>query len=574
MSVFPGETASVQVALRPPMKHDFRLAGALEVVVDGPATARTSISQVELVPCSLAAFPQHDGGYDRDTPGLYPDLLRPAPDGLIRPLLGQWTAAWIDLLVPSAGNAGEHELGIAVRDADGNTIFSTHLCVTVVPADAPELAIVNAHWFHCDGLASHYGVGVFSEEHWSIIDAFMGSAARMGANSLLTPTWTPPLDTAVGGTRLPTQLIGISEGPGYHFDFSKLLRWVGLCAKHGIRYLEIAHLFTQWGAKATPAIYVETAKGLERRFGWDVPATSASYRELMAALLPALRSFFAEHWSLDRVIFHISDEPEGPEALAGYQQAKGVVADLLDGLTVVDALSDFEFYSSGVVPTPVVASDAVAPFLAAGVKDLWIYYCVAQDTGVANRFISMPSVRNRVLGHQLFALGCAGFLHWGFNFYNTAHSLAPVDPFKDTCAGGAFPGGDAFMVYPGPDGVPGSRSVTRCSPRPCGTTGHSRSWRSWAVARRCWRSSIRMARAGALPWTVSATTPFITEGFASWSIRKSRSAWVKQHHDARASTYRVRSTYGPQSRHRRIRFAVAVAPCAPTGPRFGSHGRM
>ncbi|MFH5880491.1 DUF4091 domain-containing protein [Arthrobacter sp. NA-172] len=76
------------------------------------------------------------------------------------------------------------------------------------------------------------------------------------------------------------------------------------------------------------------------------------------------------------------------------------------------------------------------------------------DRDVANRFISMPSVRNRVLGHQLFALACGGFLHWGFNFYNTAHSLAPVDPFTDTCAGGAFPGGDAFMVYPGPDRKP------------------------------------------------------------------------------------------------------------------------
>ena len=454
MSVFPGETASIQVALRPPMKHDFRLSGALEVAIDGPAAGIATISQVELVPCSLAAFPQHDGGYDRDTPGLYPDLLRPAPDGLIKPLYAQWTAAWIDFVVPSAENAGDHEFGISVRDVEGNTLFSTAIDVTVLATQAPQLEIVNAHWFHCDGLASHYGVGVFSEEHWSIIDAFIGSAARMGANSLLTPTWTPPLDTAVGGTRLPTQLIGIREDSGYRFDFSKLQRWVGLCAKHGIQYVEIAHLFTQWGAKATPAIYVETTQGMERRFGWDVPSTSPSYRELMAELLPALRSFLAEHWSLDRVIFHISDEPEGAQALAGYQQAKDVVADLLDGLTVVDALSDFEFYSSGAVPNPVVASDAVAPFLAAGVKDLWVYYCVAQDTGVANRFISMPSVRNRVLGHQLFALECAGFLHWGFNFYNTAHSLAAVDPFKDTCAGGAFPGGDAFMVYPGPDGVP------------------------------------------------------------------------------------------------------------------------
>ncbi|BAS13254.1 conserved hypothetical protein [Arthrobacter sp. Hiyo8] len=122
---------------------------------------------------------------------------------MIKPFYGQWTSAWIDFVVPSAENAGDHELGISVRDAEGNTLFATHLCVTVVHTHAPELEIVNAHWFHCDGLASHYGVEVFGEQHWSIIDAFMGSAARMGANSLLTPTWTPPLDTAMGDRGWP-----------------------------------------------------------------------------------------------------------------------------------------------------------------------------------------------------------------------------------------------------------------------------------------------------------------------------------------------------------------------------------
>ena len=454
-SAFLGETVSFQIAIRPPLVRTFRPTGQLTVRVGGALAANAAIHQVELVPCMLAAFPGHDGGYDRDTPGLYPDLLRPQPGGAIKPLIGGWTSAWIDITVEDAALAGTHGIPVSVTTAAGETLFQDSITLTVLGRRLPELAIVNSHWFHCDGLASYYGVEVFSEDHWGIIENFVASAAGMGVNSLLTPTWTPPLDTAVGGVRLPTQLIGMADDGGqYSFDFSLLERWLGICARHGIKYLEIAHLFTQWGAGFTPAIYVTTNTGTERRFGWDVPATDPTYRTLMAALLPELRSVLARNWPLERVFFHISDEPHGEKGLAGYLAAKAVVADLLEGLEVVDALSDFAFYTSGAVGRPIVATDAVGPFLDAGMDRLWVYYCTAQEAGVANRFIAMPSARNRVLGHQLFALNCSGFLHWGFNFYNSTLSAGSIDPFTDTCAGGDFQGGDSFMVYPGGGGAP------------------------------------------------------------------------------------------------------------------------
>lgn len=454
-STFLGETLSFQLAIRPPLVRTFRTTSVLTVSIDGVLGAHATIHQAELVPCTLATFPGHDGGYDRDKPGLYPDLLRPAPHGGIKPLIGGWTSAWIDITVHDAALAGEHEVPVRVTTDTGETLFEGCITVTVLGRHLPGLALVNSHWFHCDGLASYYGVDVFSEGHWNAIENFIASAAAMGVNSLLTPTWTPPLDTAVGGERLPTQLIGIAEDGGeYSFDFRLLKRWLSICARHGIKYLEIAHLFTQWGAGFTPAIYVTTGAVTGRRFGWDVPATDPAYKRLMTALLPELRAVLAEHWSLDRVFFHISDEPHGEAGLASYVAAKAVVAELLEGLEVVDALSDYSFYTSGAVSRPIVATDAVGPFMAAGMERLWVYYCTSQDVGVANRFISMPSARNRVLGHQLFALNCSGFLHWGFNFYNNVHSVSPVDPFKDTCAGGGFQGGDSFMVYPGDGGTP------------------------------------------------------------------------------------------------------------------------
>ncbi|MEV5964226.1 DUF4091 domain-containing protein [Kribbella sp. NPDC051952] len=448
---FLGEPASFQLAYRPPLDSKFRDPSPLRVRVEGAAADLVAVSAVELVPCSLLAFPGHDDGYEFDEPGLYPDLLRPVPTGEVPVRFGSWAAVWFDVTTTDPARAGVHELTVVLSKADGTELHRAPVTVELTGIELPPLDIVSSHWMHGDALADHYGVEVFSEEHWALLERFMASAAEMGATSLLTPVWTPPLDTAVGSYRTVVQLIDITAtGDGYEFGFDRLRRWLELCRRTGITGVEVAHLFTQWGAKATPGIVVNE----ERAFGWDVAATDPRYRSLMEALLPALQAVLDEEWDREHVVFHISDEPSGADGLASYLAAKAVVADLLKGWTVVDALSEHSFWTSGAVEVPVVATDHVEPFLAERPERLWVYYCVSQGHEVANRFVGMPSARNRAIGHQLFAAGVDGFLHWGFNFWYTWHSIRRVDPFADTSAGGAFPSGDPFAVYPGPDGTP------------------------------------------------------------------------------------------------------------------------
>ena len=66
----------------------------------------------------------------------------------------------------------------------------------------------------------------------------------------------------------------------------------------------------------------------------------------------------------------------------------------------------------------------------------------------------MPSYRNRIMGTLMYLYDNAGFLQWGFNFYNAKYSIHPIDPFR--CADGdcGYPAGDPFLVYPGKDGNP------------------------------------------------------------------------------------------------------------------------
>ncbi len=455
---YRGQTVSVQLAVWAPALPGLGVLSTVDVRVDVPAGVRVSASRVELVPVQFAAPGDADDGYLDHAPGLYPDLLRPigepsrqAAEVPFDVQAGQWRALWIDLGVPE--EAAALDGAVDIRVLAGGSLVGTHgVALRVAAVALPPLSIANTHWFHCDGLAQYYGDEVFGEDHWRAIDAFLGAAAEIRANTILTPAWTPPIDTAEGTYRLPTQLVDITLADGvYTFDFTRLRRWLEICRRHGFTTIELPHLFTQWGAYATPAIYVNTPEGPRRRFGWDVGATDPAYRQFLAAFIPELRRFLDAEWEGD-VVFHVSDEPDAGQR-ASYAAAHQVVADLLEGCTVADALSDVEFLDHGLVQLPIVATNHAAPFLGRG-RDFWLYYCVAQYQEVANRFIAMPSSRSRVIGTQLFLERAAGFLHWGFNFYNSQFSRRPIDPFLDTCAGGGFMGGDSFLVYPGPGRVP------------------------------------------------------------------------------------------------------------------------
>lgn len=421
--------------------------GTYRVEVRTDAPADVELYRVASVPCGMPAYPDRcDADYITTEPGRFPDVLVPLEaDGLLD--VETEETLWVSLRVRDDAPGGTYPVEVS---ADGR---SAVFMLTVIPVKLPDVDFTFTQWFHADCIASLHNVEIYSEAHWALLGKYMRAAARHGVNMLLTPVFTPALDTAVGSERPCTQLVGIARTEsGYAFDFSLLKRWVDLARACGIQQFEISHFFTQWGAKCAPNIYV-TENGARRlAFGWHTAATDPAYGVLLRALIPALLAFFAaDGIGPDALMFHISDEP-GAEHLDSYLKAKQIVAPLLSGYTIRDALSDYDFYASGVVEHPVVATDHLEPFLENHVPGLWAYVCCAQHTAVGNRFLAMPSNRNRILGVQLWKYRITGFLQWGFNFWYAQESKSVIDPFRVTDANGAFPGGDAFSVYPGKDG--------------------------------------------------------------------------------------------------------------------------
>ncbi len=443
VTALKGERCAYQVAYKTTKQRRI-----YDVKMNSDIAEFVTVSKVNTVPVMFPDGPENtdDTNYITHGCAIIPDVLEPNIKQL-------WSWPFYNCLWVSVSEdapAGVHEIEIIFEDLEYKESIKCQ--VEILDVELPEQNLIYTNWFHADCIATHYGVEMLSERHWDLIKKFMEMAVKTGMNMILTPIFTLPLDTEVGGERPTCQLVDIEKkGDTYIFDFTNLKRWMDMAKSAGIKYFEMAHLFSQWGVKTAPKIVVTENYNEKKLFGWHESATGELYRNFLDQFLPAIDKFLDENGYKDVTYFHVSDEPN-MDFYDNYVAAKEMVSEHLKDYHIIEALSDYDFYEKGLVPSPVPATNHIKPFLDNKVPNLWTYYCSGQQKDVSNRLLAMPSWRTRCLGMQLFKYDIVGFLHWGFNFYYTAFSKRTLDPFTETDSGGAFPSGDAFCVYPGPDG--------------------------------------------------------------------------------------------------------------------------
>lgn len=452
-SFFVNEVFSVQLGIKSTDESDNDQA---EIEIGGLLAPFTRLREVVSVPVRYAGKARHTGEYLRKAPGLFPDLLKDIKDGKLRLISGYWQALHFTFDLRNAGktklNFGKNNLIVTIK-TEGNE-YKKEIELEVLRGELPRLSIYHTEWFHADCLADYYGVESLSERHWEIMANFIRHYGKSGMNTILVPTFTPPLDTEVGGERTTVQLVEVHKnGSSYSFIFDKVKRFIDICLESGIEYFEMAHLFTQWGANAAPKVMAYTEGELKKIFGWETDSEGEEYTHFLSFYLPDLIKKLDE-WGLNgRVFFHLSDEPD-ENCIEKYSRLRKRIAPFLGGYPILDAVSRYSFVERGIVDRPVPGNNHLEPFLENKVKGLWTYYCCAQGDKVPNRFMSMPSARNRIMGVLLYYFDIKGFLHWGYNFYNSQYSIEHINPYAVTDAGGAFQAGDAFLLYPGRDGKP------------------------------------------------------------------------------------------------------------------------
>lgn len=445
-SMFKNEKKSFQIVLLA------KKGDKITFEINSDLTANLSFSYVKLIPCKLAAPKLSDNYYLSKKGGLYPDLLSPIKENVIIAEYDGLNSIWVEIKPISTDlPTGTFELNFNI---DGFKI-PEKLSIEIINEFLPKQTLIYTNWFHTDCLMSYYKFDAFSEDYWRVVKNYLKRANEYGMNCVLTPLFTPPLDTEVGGERPTVQLVQVKfDGKNnYSFDFSLLQKWLDICDECNIEYYEMSHFFTQWGAKHAPKIIADVNGETKQIFGWKTKANGKEYKEFLRQFSVEFKRFINERGIKDKCLIHVSDEP-APTMLRGYKKASKIVHELFGEFKIVDAMSSYPLSRKCKMKYPIPANNMIEPFIGK-TEELWTYYCCCQaNKNVSNRFFSMPSQRNRVLGYQLYKYNVVGFLHWGYNFYYSQYSKRNINPYEETDAGEAFSSGDAFVVYPKEDGTP------------------------------------------------------------------------------------------------------------------------
>ena len=81
--------------------------------------------------------------------------------------------------------SGTYPIQITLEQ-EGEIVAQAETEVTIYDAVLPKQEIIHTEWFYPDCLADYYGVPVFSEEHWEIIENFLKEYVKRGCNMILT----------------------------------------------------------------------------------------------------------------------------------------------------------------------------------------------------------------------------------------------------------------------------------------------------------------------------------------------------------------------------------------------------
>ena len=454
-AVLRGERFSYQISLRAdaPVMGNIRIRSSL--------LDHMRIYKVENSVMDVPAVEKIDeAGYITTEPGLMPDLLLPIENDSVLTVNTAGKTLWIEVNIPSDLAAGKYEINFeyemfdfAAPDTTREITATKTMTLEVLPLTKKEQSLIYTRWLYVDCISDYHNVPIYSDAHFDLIEAYIREAVDVGINMILVPIHTPPLDTAIGDRRPCVQLVDIKKvGDEYIFGFEKLRRFINICKRSGIRYYEMAHMFSQWGAKCAANIMVEENGTKSYMFGWHVAATSPAYIDFLKQYVSAISEELERLGVAERTYYHISDEPS-VDRIDAYRTAVEAIRPFIGNCHTFDALSSKEFYEEGLVECPVTMVSHIQEFLPLNVPNQWVYYCCEPQTIYTNAFMAMPSCRTRILGILIYKYDIKGFLHWGFNFYNSQVSYYRIDPYVTTSGDGRFPSGDPFIVYPGENGA-------------------------------------------------------------------------------------------------------------------------
>ena len=396
---------------------------------------------------AMVILPEHCPSYAiRRAPFRVYDCLRPL-SGYDVPARNGRACAYLTL-APKAGTpAGEHALALTLR-AGGET----HVCrlsYVVYPVSFDEDLFETTNWFSVRAMEQMHGVTLGTKEFEDVVRAYARSMRSVHQKVFLL--W---MHEDLSERR--------AEKP-YRFNFEDMAPIIRIFFEEGFDTFETGGIiFHGYRTDGTQDMYTAD---LKCRANPAVSVDSDEGYALLCCEMQAFADFLTRHGWMDRVLFHVMDEPDVHYETDSVLQARrvqfmlaaNIVRRYLPGVRIIEAVKTTQMRGGVDIMVPITDSyehnkPAFDAAIARG-DEVWTYVCCAPEGKWLNRFLDSPLANGRLLFWGCAKNGIRGYLHWGYNqFIGVPHPFEATSARNWTGIGTNFPCGDAFIVYPGEKG--------------------------------------------------------------------------------------------------------------------------
>lgn len=175
----------------------------IDLKVNSPISDYITLYKIQHVAVKKPVYNiRNDNDYLSKRPGLFPDLLTPLYPNNMLVLSNNLESVFVEISPCGKVPAGVYPIEIVFTDHEKAEVCSElKFDIEIIDAELPEQSLIYTRWFYSDCLQAYYRTESFDERHWEIIENFMRTAVKRGMNMVLTPLFTPALDTAMDAER-------------------------------------------------------------------------------------------------------------------------------------------------------------------------------------------------------------------------------------------------------------------------------------------------------------------------------------------------------------------------------------
>jgi hypothetical protein len=370
--------------------------------------------------------------------GYYPDCLQEI-ESIDMPSMSN-QPVWIGYAVPRDASAGTYSTTLVFTGTTNGKPFIIKKQVTakVYNVVLPEQTLKVTNWWFADKLSlmnNNEPVEPFSDRYWELLTVLAHSMRDHGQNIYLIPLYS----------QNPLSMFCKYElsGTKWSFDFTNFDKTVELFIREGgLKYIEGGHLGSRLNGNWN-----------DTEFGIQIPKSGLrsldndTTRNFLSQFIPALYSHLEGKGWISMYLQHIVDEPIIENAQS-YIRIAEFVKKRMPNVRLIEAVHSHQLENSIQIWVPQLNFyhrdySFYQERQAAG-DETWFYTCLGPQGNYANRFLELPLVQTRILHWINYRYKATGYLHWGFNYWNSNIK----DNMSSFAGGLLLPAGDSWIVYP------------------------------------------------------------------------------------------------------------------------------